>query len=90
MASVHCNSAIFRLLVLRVQRVIHQVDNREETALIRIVRSGSSSKGRYESARILLSYVEAHRTALIVNGKQEALQLAEQLGDVEMCRLLTC
>jgi hypothetical protein len=90
MASVHCNPAIFRLLVPRVQRVIHQVDSRGETALIRIVRSGSSSKGRYESARILLSYIEANRTALIVNGQQEALRLAEQLGDAEMCRLLTC
>jgi hypothetical protein len=57
---------------------------------MRIVRSGFNSKARYEPARILLSCIEADLTAHIVNGQQEALHLAVQLGDAEMCRLLIC
>jgi ankyrin repeat protein len=90
MASVHCNPAIFRLLVPRVQSVICQVDSVGETALIRVVRSGSSSKSRYEAARILLLNVEIDWTTHNVNGQQRALQLAVQLGDADMCRLLLC
>ncbi|KAH4086515.1 hypothetical protein HBI56_128820 [Parastagonospora nodorum] len=92
MATVHCNPAIVRLLLPRVQRVVHQVDSNGETALMRIVRNESNSKGRYEAARILLSYTEPGPTTQNVNGGQEALQLAMQLavqlGDAEMCRLL--
>ncbi|KAH4932409.1 hypothetical protein HBI79_101470 [Parastagonospora nodorum] len=92
MATVHCNPAIVRLLLPRVQRVVHQVDSNGETALMRIVRNESNSKGRYEAARILLSYAEPSPTTQNVNGRQEALQLAMQLsvqlGDAEMCRLL--
>lgn len=87
LASVHCNPSVFRLLVPRVQGVIHQVDSHGETALMRIVRSGS--KGRYEVVRILLSYVEADQTAHIVDAQEDALRLAVQLEDAEMCRLLT-
>jgi hypothetical protein len=52
MTSVHCNPAIFRLLVPCVQRAIHQVDSDGE--------------------------------------QQDALQLAVQFGDAEVCRLLIC
>ncbi|KAH5111914.1 hypothetical protein HBH71_166210 [Parastagonospora nodorum] len=62
-ATVHCNSAI--------------VDSNRETALIRIVRNELNLKGRYEAARILLSYA-----------LQLAMQLAVQLRDAEMCCLL--
>ncbi|KAF2845260.1 hypothetical protein T440DRAFT_493542 [Plenodomus tracheiphilus IPT5] len=89
-ASFHCNPAIFRILVPRVQGVLHHVDSHGETALMRIVRSGSNSKGRYDAARILLSYVKADLTISNLNGLQEALQSAVQLGDAEMCHVLVC
>lgn len=87
MASVHCNPAVFQLLVPHLWKVIHQVDIHGETALMRVIRSDFNSKGRYEAARILLSRVKVDWTAH-VNGKQDALQLAVQLGDTEMCCLL--
>lgn len=88
MASVHCNPAVFQLLVPHLWKVIHQVDIHGETALMRVIRSGFNSKGRYEAARILLSHVKADWTAHIVNGQEDPLQLAVQLGDTEMCCLL--
>jgi hypothetical protein len=90
MASTHCNPAIFRFLVPRAQSTIHQADGRGETTLVRIVRSLSSSRSRYEAARILLPNVKADRTTHNVNGLQRALQLAVQVGDAEMCRPLIC
>ncbi|KAF2703360.1 hypothetical protein K504DRAFT_495505 [Pleomassaria siparia CBS 279.74] len=88
MASVHCNPAIFRLLVPRLWMVVHQVDGHGETALIRIVKSDFNLKGRYEAAKMLLSHINADWTAHIANARQEALLLAMQLGDAEMCHLL--
>lgn len=85
-ASVRCNPAVFRLLVPHLD--IHQVDGHGETALVRIVRSSLDLKGRYEVAKILLSHVGADRPADVVEKQSEALQLAVQLGDAEMCRLL--
>ncbi|KAJ8114354.1 hypothetical protein OPT61_g3749 [Boeremia exigua] len=87
-ASVHCNTAIFRLLVPRVQSTIHQIDNVGETALMRVVRSGPSSEGRYEAARMLLLNAKTDWSTHNVSGQQRALQLAVQLGDAEMCRIL--
>lgn len=85
-ASVRCNPAVFRLLAPRLD--INQADGHGEAALVRIIRSSLDLKGRYEAARILLSYVGADRTANVVDGQREALQVAVQLGDAEMCRLL--
>lgn len=86
-ASVHCNPAIFRLLTTRLWMLIHQIDGRGETTLVRVIRSDMSLRGRYETAKVLLSHSEANCTSQDAN-KQEALQLAVQLGDVEMCRIL--
>ncbi|KAF2472361.1 uncharacterized protein BDR25DRAFT_341809 [Lindgomyces ingoldianus] len=90
MASGRCNPAMFRLLVPGLQMAIYQIDNQGNTALTRIINSSSASQDRYESARILLSYADANGNGYIVEEQQDPLQVALQLGDVEMCRLLIC
>jgi hypothetical protein len=55
---------------------------------MRIVRNESNSEGRYEAARIILSYVEPDQTMHCINGQQKALQLAVELGDAEISSLL--
>ncbi|KAF2267298.1 hypothetical protein CC78DRAFT_490454 [Lojkania enalia] len=90
MASGRCNPAMFRLLVPRFQKGMDRTDGQGDTALIRIIRSSSDSQGRYESAKILLSHADSNDNVGIVGSQRNPLQVAVQLGDVEMCRLLMC
>jgi hypothetical protein len=90
MASGPCNPAMCRLLVPRLPNAIYQADSHGDTALIRIIKSHSNSEDRYESARILLSHANANGTTHISDGQQDPLQVAVQLGDTDMCRLLIC
>ena len=89
-ASRLCNPAMFRLLVPRLQKGMHQTDSQGDTALMRIIRSSSDSRDRYESVSILLSYGYINANNQIGNGQQDPLQVAVQLGDTEMCHLLVC
>lgn len=90
MACGPCNPAMFRLLVPHLQKSVHQTDSQGDTALMRVIKSSSDSRQRYESARVLLSYIDARGNSDIGGGQQDPLQVAVQLGDIEMCRLLIC
>ncbi|KFH40613.1 Vegetative incompatibility protein HET-E-like protein [Hapsidospora chrysogenum ATCC 11550] len=87
LAAKHCNPAMFRLLVPRFREGIHQKDNRGDTPLVRIIKS--PSKGRYDSASILLSQGGASGSITSRDEVRDALQLAAQLGDSDMCDLIT-
>lgn len=89
-ASGLCNPAIFRLLVPHLQKGLPQTDNQGDTVLVRIIKSHSNPRNRYESARILLSQADVNWNSHIGGGQQDPLQTAVQLGDAEMCRLLIC
>jgi hypothetical protein len=88
LASGPCNPAMFRLLVPRLQKSIHQTDRHGDTTLMRIIKSNSSSGSRYESAKIVLSHANPDGNGCIGERQQDPLQVAVQLGDIEMCRLL--
>jgi hypothetical protein len=88
LASVPCNPGMFRLLLPCLQKNIHQVDNHGDTPLVRIIKSNASSRKRYESARIVLSHVGPDQNGHDHERHQDPLQVAVQLGDIEMCRLL--
>ncbi|EKG09569.1 NACHT nucleoside triphosphatase [Macrophomina phaseolina MS6] len=90
MASGACDPAMFRLLVPNLQMSMNQTDSQGDTALLRVIKSPSDSWHRYESARVLLSYVDFSGNSNIGDRQQDPLQVAVQLGDVEMCRLLIC
>jgi hypothetical protein len=89
LAAKHCNPAMFHLLVPRFREGVYQKDNRGDTPLVRIIKSPSSSKGRYESASILLSQGAASGSITFQDEVQDALRLASQLGDSDMCDLIT-
>jgi ankyrin repeat protein len=88
LASRFCNPAMFQLLVPRFKAGVHQMDEQNNTVLIRIIISSSASQDRYESARILLSEGGATENDSFRDEQQEPLREAARLGDVEMCRLL--
>jgi ankyrin repeat protein len=88
LASAHCNPEIFRLLAPRLQHHIHQIDNHGDTPLVAIVKSNASSTNRYESARIIFSRNNPADSGHDHERHQKALQVAVQLGEIEMCRLL--
>ncbi|KAF2678070.1 hypothetical protein K458DRAFT_423476 [Lentithecium fluviatile CBS 122367] len=90
MASGPCNPAMFRLLVPRLGEGIYRIDSHGDTALVRLIRSHADSENKYECARILLSHANADGGSHIGDGQQDPLQVAVQLGDTEMCRLLIC
>ncbi|POR39645.1 Vegetative incompatibility protein HET-E-1 [Tolypocladium paradoxum] len=88
LASRLCNPAMFQHLVPRFKDGVHQTDDQNDTALIRIVMSSSTSRDRYESARILLSEGGANENGRLGDEQQEALRIAARLGDLDMCGLL--
>ncbi|CAN9292594.1 unnamed protein product [Alternaria alternata] len=88
LASVPCNPGVFRLLLPRLQKIVHQVDNHGDTPLVRIIKSNADSRKRYESAKILLSHVGSDQNGCEPETHQDPLQIAIQLGEIEMCRLL--
>ena len=89
LASQTCNPAIFRLLVPRLPKSLHQTDSQGDTALMRIIKSHFDPEGRYESARILLlSQAEASWDSHFEDSQHDPLQVALRLGDRDMCRLL--
>lgn len=89
LASKTCNPAMFRLLVPRSQKVMHQMDMQGDTALMRIIMSDVDSTARCESARILLlAQTDAARASNFGDEQHNSLQMAVRLGDTEMCRLL--
>jgi hypothetical protein len=79
---------MFRLLLPRLLKNIHQVDNAGDTPLVRIIKSKASSRKRYASAKIVLSHVDHDQSGHDHERHQDPLQVAVQLGDIEMCRLL--
>lgn len=86
LASKTCNPAVMRLLVPHFQKQIHQTDCHGDTALMRIIKSYADSQNRCESAKILLlSQVGTEDVSYLANNP---LQVAVQLGDTEMCRIL--
>lgn len=88
LASRHCNPAMLQLLVPRFKDGVLQTNKRNQTALIRIIESSSSSRDRYESVRVLLSECGVDENDGFVFDQQETLQAAAQLGDLDMYRLL--
>jgi ankyrin repeat protein len=88
LASRLCNPEIFRLLVPRLQEVIHQADNQGDTALMRIIMRSLASGNRHESARILLSQSGADWKGHSWDEQRNPLRAAVQLDDLDMCRLL--
>ena len=87
LASKTCNPAMFRLLVARSQKIMHQMDMQGETALMRIIMSDVDSMARCESARILLlAQADAARDSGNFGDEQHnPLHMAVRLGDTEMC-----
>ncbi|CAN9218360.1 unnamed protein product [Alternaria alternata] len=88
LASVPCNPEIFRLLLPRLQKNVHQADNHGDTPLVRIIKSNASTRKRYESAKIVLSHVGSDQNIYDHERYQDPLQVAVKLGEIEMCRLL--
>lgn len=88
LASRHCNPAMFRLLVPRFQEGIQQTDDQGDTALVRIIMSSSSSRGRYGSASTLLLQDGANWDSQSCDEQQDPLRIAVRLGDLDMCHLL--
>jgi ankyrin repeat protein len=90
LASKFCNPAMFQLLVPRFQEGIHQTDDQEETALVRIISYPPDSRDRYESARILLLEGNSDSNGRSEDEEQRLLRIAAWLGDLDMCTLLIC
>jgi type II secretory pathway predicted ATPase ExeA len=73
LASIMCNPEMFDLLAPRFPEGVTQVDDRGDTALVRVVMNFSASGNRFESARILLSQTadwhlaEKHYRRLFMN-----------------------
>ncbi len=92
LASRRCNPTMFQHLVPRFfESGMHQRgNNSEETVLARIMMSPSALQDRYESMRILLSSgIDSNDDDdRFEDRRQEALLVAERLGDGDMCRLL--
>lgn len=88
LASKHCNPAMFRLLVPRLPKGGHQIDDQGDTALMRIIASSLDSRDRYDSATILLAQGDVSEKTQSQDGQQNPLRMAVRLGDLEMCRLL--
>ncbi|KAG4282239.1 hypothetical protein FPRO04_13360 [Fusarium proliferatum] len=88
LASVQCNPAVFRALAPRFPDGIFQRDHQGRTALMRVVESSSTLQNRIESAQTLLYLIATHQSALSIEEQQEALHIAEQMHDKEMCELL--
>jgi hypothetical protein len=88
LASVPCNPGMFRLLLPRLQKNIHQMDNHGDTPLVRIIKSNASSRNRYKSAKVILSHASPNENGNDHEMHQHPLQVAVQLGEIEMCRLL--
>ena len=89
LASTNCNPAMFRLLVPHLHEKINETDKEGDTALMWIIKSHSNPKARYESARILLlSQPDVVWNSHYAQKQHDPLQLAVQLGDTDMCRLL--
>jgi ankyrin repeat protein len=88
LASVSCNPGMFRILAPRLQKNIYQVDSHGDTPLVRIIKSNASSRNRYESAKIILSHASPNENGNDHERHQHPLQVAVQLGEIEMCRLL--
>lgn len=92
-AAKHCNPAVFKLLVPhpRMTKALRQTDNAQETPLMYIIKSDASSKNRYESAKILLAEAVATGPSdKSLGGRRCPLEIAVQMGDVEMCGILIC
>jgi ankyrin repeat protein len=83
-----CNPAIFRLLVPRLRTSIHRADSHGDIALMRIIKNIINSENRYESAKVILSYTNTSENGHIGDRQHIPLQLAMEVGDTEMCRLL--
>ncbi|KAL2810639.1 hypothetical protein BDW59DRAFT_168109 [Aspergillus cavernicola] len=87
LASRLCNPEMFRLLVPRFQDGLTQIDHHGETALLRIIKSSPVSRVQYESARIMLES-DTFRDRNDEGGRRNPLQVAVQVGDLNMCRAL--
>jgi hypothetical protein len=87
LASGPCNPAVLRLLAPVFQDDMSQTDIHGDTALTRVIRNKSASQDRYDSAKVLLAYMDPQKYDY---AQSNPLQIAVELGDVEMCRLLIC
>ena len=83
-----CNPAMFRLLVLRLQKYIYQPDGRGDTPLTRVIKSDAPSEVECECAGILLSHAHTKDGNDFGDGGNSPLRVAVQLGDIAMVRLL--
>lgn len=88
LASRLCNPAMFQLIVPRFKEGLHQMDDENKTALIRIILRSSALGDQYESARILLLEGGANGNGHFWEKQQNALRIAARLGDLDMCYLL--
>ncbi|KAF2416555.1 hypothetical protein EJ08DRAFT_99133 [Tothia fuscella] len=90
LASSACSPAMLRLLVPLLGKELYETDRCGDTALMRTIKGSSDSQDRYEAARILASHANRSGTDFDVARQVNALLLAVQIGDTEMCRLLVC
>ncbi|KAK6365425.1 hypothetical protein LTR64_008794 [Lithohypha guttulata] len=89
LASKNCNPSILRILVPHFRKRMDQTDGQGQTALLRVIKSNSGTRHRYESAKLLLlSQTSADSVDPSQNEQHGPLRLAVQLGDIDMCRLL--
>ena len=90
LASRLCNPAMFQLLIPRFKEGMHQTDDQEETALVRIIKRSSASGDRYGSAQILLLEGAASGDSRSRDEQHDPLRIAARLGDLDMCTILIC
>ncbi|KAF4124385.1 NACHT domain [Geosmithia morbida] len=90
LASRLCNPRMVRVLAPRSTGFMHDADDRGDTALERIVKSTRDPEDRYESARIILLHTPTIWKSRPSGQHARLLQLAVQLGDLDMCRVLLC
>jgi hypothetical protein len=81
---------MFQLLVPCFKEGMHQTDDQEETALVRIIKRSSASGDRYGSAQILLLEGAANGDSRSGDEQPDPLRIAARLGDLDMCVLLIC
>ncbi|KAK0642064.1 hypothetical protein B0T16DRAFT_462079 [Cercophora newfieldiana] len=86
LASRLCNPTLFRQLVPLLKDRLLETDEQGDTVLMRIVASSAGPRERHEAARILLGV--AIRDDVFEEHRREALGVATEVGDSEMCRIL--
>lgn len=86
-----CNPEVVALLIARFEEGVHQINNADDTPLNQVVFESSSTKGRLEVARLLLTLGGANARGYRSRDPSDAfepLRMAARVGDTEMCRLL--